>query len=89
MYFINDSTRPSFVIDVSAHYDRKRAALACHRSQFSPAGDQAVPTRLTRSTFQQLVESRDAQFGALIGAPFAEGVIVREPVERSSLLRHA
>jgi bacillithiol biosynthesis deacetylase BshB1 len=89
MYFINDSTRPSFVIDVSAHYDRKRAALACNRSQFSPSGDQAIPTRLTRSTFQQLVESRDAQFGALIGAAFAEGVIVREPVERSSLLRHS
>src|SRR3954465_3835850 len=26
-YFINDGATPSFVVDVSAHYDRKRAAL--------------------------------------------------------------
>jgi bacillithiol biosynthesis deacetylase BshB1 len=86
-YFINDSTIPSFVIDVSAYYDRKRAALACHRSQLAPAGGDAVETRLTHSTFRQLIESRDAQFGALIGVAFAEGLIVLEPVERTTLLR--
>ncbi len=86
-YFINDSTTPSFVIDVSKHYDTKRAALACHRSQFAPTGRDAVTTRLTASSFQQLIESRDAQFGAQIGVPFAEGVVVREPIARSSLLR--
>ena len=75
------------MIDVSAYYDRKREALACHRSQLAPAGDGAVETRLTHSTFQQLIESRDAQFGALIGVAFAEGLIVREPVERASVLR--
>ena len=86
-YFINQSATPSFVIDVSAHYERKRAALACHRTQFAPAGSDAVPTRLTASSFQQLIESRDAQFGAQIGVAFAEGVVVVEPVERPSLLR--
>lgn len=87
-YFINDSTTPSFVIDVSAHYETKRAALACHRSQFAPDGAEAVATRLTASTFRQLIESRDAQFGALAGVAFAEGVVVREPVVRTSLLKH-
>ncbi|ODS55121.1 MAG: bacillithiol biosynthesis deacetylase BshB1 [Acidobacteria bacterium SCN 69-37] len=86
-YFINNATTPSFVIDVSDHYATKRAALACHRSQFAPAGPDAVPTRLTASSFQQLIESRDSQFGAQIGASFAEGVIVREPIERRSLFR--
>jgi bacillithiol biosynthesis deacetylase BshB1 len=86
-YFINDATTPSFVIDVSDYYDRKREALACHGSQFSPEGQDAVATRLSLSTFKQLIESRDAQFGALIGAAFAEGLVVRNPVERSNLLR--
>src|SRR6185312_10823514 len=35
-YFINDSVAPSFVVDVSAYYEAKRAALACYRSQFTP-----------------------------------------------------
>lgn len=88
-YFINDSIAPSFVIDVSDYYERKRDALASHRSQFAPEGAGAVPTRLSHATFRQLIESRDAQFGALIGVAFAEGFVVREPVERNSLLRRA
>lgn len=87
-YFINDSVRPSFVLDVSPHYERKRQALACYASQFAPRGDDAVATRLTAATFNQLIESRDAQFGALIGVSFAEGIIVREPVARTTLLKH-
>jgi bacillithiol biosynthesis deacetylase BshB1 len=86
-YFINDGAAASFVVDVSAHYDRKRAALDCFRSQFSPGADGAVPTRLTASTFRQLVESRDQQFGALAGVAFAEGIVVREPVVRSGLIK--
>jgi bacillithiol biosynthesis deacetylase BshB1 len=86
-YFINDGARPSFVVDVSAYYDRKREALACYQSQFSPAGPDAVQTRLTAATFRQLIESRDAQFGALAGVAFAEGIVVREPVVRDGLLK--
>ena len=86
-YFINDSKRPSFVVDVSDHYDRKREALDCHRSQFAPRGDDAVSTRLTAATFRQLIESRDAQFGAHAGVRFAEGFIVRDPIVRENLLK--
>ena len=85
-YFINDSAAPSFVVDVSAAYDRKRRALACYSSQFRPAGSGAVETRLTSPRFQQLVESRDAQFGALAGVAFAEGLVVRHPVVLPTLL---
>lgn len=84
-YFINDSTPPSFVVDVSEVYDVKRRALACHASQFEPTRE-ATPTRLTSPLFQQLIESRDAQFGAQSGVRFAEGFLVREPVLRPLLL---
>jgi bacillithiol biosynthesis deacetylase BshB1 len=86
-YFINNHTTPSFVTDVSVWYEQKRAALACHRSQFAPRDASAVATRLTASSFQQLIESRDAQFGAQIGVAFAEGVVVREPLIRTSLFK--
>ena len=85
-YFINDSVVPSFVIDVSEHYEMKRRALACHVTQFRPDGQNAVATRLTSSTFQQLIESRDAQFGALAGVPYAEGFVVKQPVVRPHLI---
>lgn len=78
-YFINDMAAPSLVIDVSEHYDAKRRALACHVTQFAPSAD-AVSTRLTTPRFQQLIESRDAHFGAVAGVAFAEGVIVKDPI---------
>jgi bacillithiol biosynthesis deacetylase BshB1 len=86
-YFINTGGDPSFVVDVSEHYDVKRRALDCHVSQFTPAGDEATATRLTSPQFRQLIESRDAQFGALAGMRWAEGFVVREPIVRRHLLK--
>jgi N-acetylglucosamine malate deacetylase 1 len=86
-YFINDTSPASFVIDVSAHYEIKRRALACYSSQFTASSPGSVETRLTSPRFAQLIESRDAQFGALAGVAFAEGVVVREPVVREGLLK--
>ena len=86
-YFINDHGPISFAIDVSAHYDVKRRALECYRSQFMPEGPGSVDTRLTAPTFARLISSRDAQFGALAGVQYAEGLVVKEPVLRPSLLK--
>jgi bacillithiol biosynthesis deacetylase BshB1 len=85
-YFINDGAPPSFVVDVSDVYPIKRQALDAHATQFAPASPDAVATRLTSNTFRQLIESRDAQFGALVGVRFAEGLVVRQPVLRDDLL---
>jgi len=85
-YFINDSATPSFVVDVTDQYDLKRQALDCHVSQFQRA-PRTVDTRLNTALFRQLIESRDAQFGALVGVPWAEGFIVREPVLRPTLMK--
>jgi bacillithiol biosynthesis deacetylase BshB1 len=79
-YFINDSAPASFVIDVSDVYERKRRALACYVSQFRPPEREGVATRLNTPRFQQMIESRDAQFGETAGVPFAEGFVVRDPV---------
>jgi N-acetylglucosamine malate deacetylase 1 len=85
-YFINDSGPVSFVVDVSDYYDVKRRALACYASQFTRATEYAQ-TRLNSAGFNQLIESRDAQFGALAGVSFAEGIVVGEPVVREHLLK--
>jgi N-acetylglucosamine malate deacetylase 1 len=85
-YFINDSASPSFVIDVSDAYERKREALDCHKTQFQRAPS-TTDTRVNTPLFRQLIESRDAQFGALAGVRWAEGLIVRELLVRSSLVK--
>jgi bacillithiol biosynthesis deacetylase BshB1 len=87
-YFINDSATPSFVVDVSDYYEQKRLALECHTTQFSaPASGANVATRLNTPLFMQLIDSRDAQFGALAGVARAEGFVVREPLVRPNLMK--
>lgn len=87
-YFINDSVPPSFVIDISESFEIKGRALDCHASQFRPAGSgDTVATRLNTPLFRQMIESRDAHLGALAGVRRAEGVIVREPIVRPSIMK--
>jgi bacillithiol biosynthesis deacetylase BshB1 len=85
-YFINDIGPPSFLVDVSDHYEKKKQALACYASQFTRASAHAE-TRLNAPGFSRLIESRDAQFGALAGVRFAEGIFVSEPIVREHLLK--
>jgi bacillithiol biosynthesis deacetylase BshB1 len=86
-YFINHSETASFAIDVSEHYETKRNALSCHRSQFAPPDGGSVATRLTAPHFQQLIESRDAHLGARTGVAYAEAVVVREPILRPHVMK--
>jgi bacillithiol biosynthesis deacetylase BshB1 len=86
-YFINDHVTPSFVVDVSDFYELKRRALDAHATQFRPPARGQTATRLNTPIFRQLIESRDAQFGALAGLRWAEGFVVREPIVRSGLIR--
>lgn len=77
---------PQLVVDVSAVWERRAAALAAHRSQLDPlatetgGGRVAASTYLTHPDFLAEVEARARSFGALIGARYGEGYRVRGPV---------
>ena len=86
-YFINDDGEPSFVVDVSETYEKKREALDCHSSQFQRPAGAAAETRLNTPIFRQMIESRDARFGAKVGVRWAEGFVVRETLQRSLLVK--
>jgi bacillithiol biosynthesis deacetylase BshB1 len=75
-YFINDSTAPSFLVDVSEHYERKRAALDCHATQFQRGNPHRDPAE--HAALPAAVESRDAQF-ARWPVLWAEGVWSASP----------
>ena len=81
-----DPLAPFAGCDLVVAADGVRSVLrTAHASQFRTAG--AVATRLNTPLFRQLIESRDAQYGALSGVRWAEGVVVREPIVRPGLMR--
>jgi len=79
-YYINDVESVNLIVDVSEHYEQKRQALRCYRSQFdsAAAGEDRVATPLT-GAYVDNVEARDRLLGAQRGWTFAEGFAVKRP----------
>lgn len=74
---------PTIVVDATGGYDRKRAALAAHVSQFVPAA--GPPTHLASGHFLAAVEGRDRACGNLIGTEFGEGFAALGPVSAEEI----
>jgi LmbE family N-acetylglucosaminyl deacetylase len=74
-YMQHDPFEPRFVVDVTATWERKLAALAEYRSQLHqpglPARDEP-PTKVASPEFRAAVEGRARHFGLLIGAELGE-----------------
>lgn len=83
-YFIHQSSQPSFVIDISSHFERKLEALRAHRSQFEQTADGAA-TPINDRRYLQGVEARDRYFGSLVGARYAEGFVYQGVLALPSL----
>lgn len=78
-YFLFPRTiAPTFIVDISEHFDRKWEAIYAHASQFHNPNSNEPPSRVSTPQFLREMEARDRYFGALIGAEYAEGFFVRE-----------
>jgi bacillithiol biosynthesis deacetylase BshB1 len=72
------AARAHLVVDVTAVWERRRAALAAHRSQLEAGPGPA--TYLTHPDFIGEIEARARVWGASIGARFGEGYRMQGPV---------
>jgi bacillithiol biosynthesis deacetylase BshB1 len=70
--------RPDLVVDVTAAYGAKRAALAAYASQFSPA--EGAATHLSTAYYMAAVEGRDRAAGNTAGCELGEGFTALGPL---------
>jgi len=70
---------PDLVVDVSAVWEQRMAALDAFGSQFKPDPSQP-PTRISDPAFRRGVEGRAMHWGSLIVAPWAEALWTARPV---------
>jgi bacillithiol biosynthesis deacetylase BshB1 len=75
--------QPDLVVDVTASYAAKRAALAAHASQFAPGAGAA--THLTSGFFLQAIEGRDRAAGNTAGCELGEGFTAFGPLPADDL----
>jgi bacillithiol biosynthesis deacetylase BshB1 len=78
---------PTLVVDVTAAYEAKRAALAAYPSQFRREAGDPLVTPISDPGFLPRIEARDRYYGGMIGTDFGEpffergAVAVRDPAE--------
>ena len=70
--------QPAFVLDISADWDRKLAAIRCYQSQFVEGQPSEPPTFLDR------LRDEAAYWGKTIGVRYGEPYTCREPVGLTS-----
>jgi bacillithiol biosynthesis deacetylase BshB1 len=72
-----DPLKPTFVVDISAQFDRKMAAIRCYASQFdgAKAAGEIFPTG---QDLYSLVETQNAHYGSLIRTRYGEPFYTHE-----------
>jgi N-acetylglucosamine malate deacetylase 1 len=71
--------QPAFVLDISAHWERKIAAISCYRSQFVAGRGEESPTFLDR------LRDQASTWGYYVGAKYGEPFTSREPLGLSTM----
>jgi N-acetylglucosamine malate deacetylase 1 len=74
-----DPLKPTFVVDISAQFERKLAAIRCYSSQFdgAKAAGEIFPTG---QDLYSLVETQNAHYGSLIRTRYGEPFYTHETV---------
>ena len=79
MAFREDAVKPTFVVDISAQFDRKIEAVMCYASQFTGAtqGGELYPTG---QSFPELIATQNSHYGSLIRTRYGEPFWTQETV---------
>jgi bacillithiol biosynthesis deacetylase BshB1 len=80
-HFIQDRyLKPDFIVDITAHWPRKREAIAAFASQFNVSPDGQPHTYISSPEFWHFLEARAREMGHMIGVEFGEGFTVERPI---------
>ncbi|MSR05854.1 MAG: bacillithiol biosynthesis deacetylase BshB1 [Gemmatimonadetes bacterium] len=81
-----DPVKPTFVVDISAEFDTKMAAIKCYASQFegAKAAGEIFPTG---HNLYELVRVHSAHYGSLIRTAYGEPFMTFETVRVDDVVR--
>jgi bacillithiol biosynthesis deacetylase BshB1 len=81
-----DPIKPTFVVDITAQFARKLAAIKCYASQFdgAQAAGEIFPTG---QDLYSLVETQNAHYGSLIRRRYGEPYFTNETLEVEDVMK--
>jgi N-acetylglucosamine malate deacetylase 1 len=82
--------RPTFVVDITPQFDRRRRAILAYRSQFAPAKhERRSKVHLPLDQLEQEAHLIARHYGQMIGVKYAEPFLVREVMQVEDVVRLA
>ena len=80
--------RPTFVVDISKQFERRRRAILAYRSQFAPPKrERRSRVHLPLDQLEQKVHLIARYYGQMIGVKYAEPFLVREVMQVDDVVR--
>jgi bacillithiol biosynthesis deacetylase BshB1 len=71
---------PSFIVDISAGFEKKMEAIASYASQFSPRSPNEPETEIAHPHFLERVRARGRHYGLMAGVEYGEPYFTKRPV---------
>ena len=68
---------PTFIVDISAQFERKMQAILAYSTQFRPDDASYEQTVLTSPEYHWMLRARMGRYGSLIGVQYGEGFLIR------------
>src|ERR1700691_3156575 len=83
-----ENVRPTFAVDITKYYDRRRRAILSYASQFDPpAREKPSKVPLPLDQLEQRMSLIARNYGAMIGVQYAEGFVVKEIFQVDDVVR--
>ena len=85
-HYIQDRyLEPDFVIDISAHWDQKEAAIRAFKSQFFDPNSTEPASYISSPDFLLFIQARAMEMGHKIGVKYGEGFQSQKTLEKQLL----
>lgn len=84
-YMIHTPFDPSFIVDISSVWKRKKAILETYRTQFTGLDKTTVQTSLSHPNFLRYQKIRNAYYGSMISVNFGEPFFSPAPISFQTL----
>jgi N-acetylglucosamine malate deacetylase 1 len=80
--------RPTFAVDITPFYERRRRAILAYGSQFRPsARDRRSKVPIPLDELEERMGLQARAYGRMIGVKYAEGYVVREIVQVEDVVK--
>ncbi len=80
--------RPTFAVDITRQYDRRRRAILAYASQFRPPkNERRSKVALPLDDLEQRMGHQARHYGRMIGVKYAEGFVVREVMQADDIVK--